>query len=403
VIKNTIYIFVGRASNAFFLFLLTLLVSRQLGPALFGVFSFLTAVVVSANCFSNLGLDIWMVREVTKKPSEGKLYLSNILGLKIGTSLVTIVLVFLIFRATDLPQTTLRLLWILSVSLLLNTISQTLWHYGDCFKEFLYHSVLWAASNIIKAGIGVTLVLLFHELESLIWGVVVAEAISLVLSFCVVRHRFGRFVPEFQIAVWKDFIVRSAPIALGMIFSVLYFRLDIVMLQLMMEERVVGFYSAAYKLFEVAVVLPHSFMLVLFPTFVEEYHSNRSQFKNRFKKALAVYSLIGGGIALVLWGFSHGLITLIYGDKFLPSIDILGILSWAILLFFINFLLSNMLIVSGREMINAWNLAGVTVLNICLNLIWIPQYGAIGAAWATLFCEVVLIAALSLQVHKAFK
>jgi O-antigen/teichoic acid export membrane protein len=403
VIKNTLYIFAGRASNAVFLLLLAFIVSRQLGPALFGVFSFLTAVVVSANCFSNLGLDTWMVREVTKTPSQGKQYLSNILGLKVWTSLVTIALVFLVFRTTDLPQTTLNLLWILSVSLLFNTLSQTLWHYGNCFKEFFYHSVLWSASNIIKVGLGVMLVLLFHELEPLIWGIVVAEAISLVLSFCVVRHRFGPFAPEFQIAVWKDFMVRSAPIALGMIFSVLYFRLDIVMLQLMTEEMVVGFYSASYKLFEVAVVLPHSFMLVLFPTLVEEYHSNRSQFKNRFKKALAAYSLIGGGIALVLWGFSHELITLIYGNKFLPSIDILGILSWAILLFFINFLLSNALIVSGREMINAWNLVGATALNITLNLIWIPQHGAIGAAWATLFCEIVLIVALSLQVQKVFR
>lgn len=403
MIKNTFYVFAGRAFNAVFLFLLTLVVSRQLGPALFGVFSFLTAVVVSANCFSNLGLDTWMVREVTKTPEQGKLYLSNILGLKIGTSLVTLALIFLIFLMTDLPQATLNLLWILLISLLFNTISQTLWHYGNCFKEFFYHSVLWAVSNIIKAGLGVTLVLLFHELEPLVWGVVAAEVISMILSFWVVRRRFGVFVPEFQLAVWRDFIVRSSPMAMGMVFSVLYFRLDIVMLQLMTDEKVVGFYNAAYKLFEVAVVLPHSFMLVLFPTLVEEYHSDRSQFKNRFKKALAMYSLIGGGISLALWVFSNGIITLIYGDKFLPSISVLDILSWAILLFFMNFLLSNVLITSGRERINSWNLVGATVLNITLNLVLIPLYGEIGAAWATLFCEVGLIAVLSLQVQKSFK
>ncbi len=403
LIKNTIYIFAGRASNALFLFLLALVVSRQLGPALFGVFSFLTAVVVSANCFSNLGLDTWMVREVTKTPSQGKLYLSNILGLKIGTSLVTLVLIFLIFRMTDIPQTTINLLWILSISLLFNTISQTLWHFCDCFKEFIYHSSLWASSNIIKSLLGISLVLLYRELESLVWGIVVAEAISLVLSFYVIRHRFGAIVPEFQFVVWKDFMVRSGPIAMGMIFSVLYFRLDIVMLQLMTEEKVVGFYSAAYKLFEVAVVLPHSFMLVLFPTLVEEYHSSRSQFKKRFKKALAVYSLIGGGITLVLWGFSREIIRLIYGEVFSPSAAMLNILSWAIFLFFINFLLSNILITSGRERINSWNLVGATILNIILNLAWIPQYGAIGAAWATLFCEIALVAILSLQVQKSFK
>ncbi len=374
MIKNTLYIFAGRSSNAVFLFLLTLVVSRQLGPALFGIFSFLTAVVVAANCFSNLGLDTWMVREVTKTPAQGKLYLANILGLKIGTSLITLVLVFLIFRMTDLPQATLNLLWILSISLLFNTISQTLWHYGNCFKEFVYHSVLWAASNIIKAGLGVTLVLLFRELEPLIWGVVVAEAISLILSFCVICRRFGLFVPEFHFEVWKDFLIRSAPIAMGMIFSVFYFRLDIVMLQLMTEEKVVGFYSAAYKLFEVAVVLPHSFMLVLFPTLVEEYHSDRSQFKDRFKKALVVYSLIGASVALVLWGFSHRIITLMYGDKFFPSIDVLDILSGAVFLFVISFLLSNVLIASGRERINTWNLVGATVLNVILNLALIPLY-----------------------------
>lgn len=400
--KNTIYVFAGRFFNAGFLFLLTLVVSRQLGPALFGVFSFLTTVVIAANCFSSLGLDIWMVREVTKKPAQGKHYLSNILGLKIGTSLVTIALIYLAFQATDLQQNTLNLLWILSVSLLFNTVSQSLWHYGNCFKEFIYHSTLWAISNMLKAGLGITLVLRYQQLEPLVWGLVIAESLSMILSFGVIRNRFGSFIPEFQLTIWKDFLGRSTPIALGMIFSVLYFRLDIVMLQLLTEEKIVGFYSATYKLLEVAVILPHGFMLVLFPTLVEEYHSNRAQFKNRFRKVLTIYSLIGGSISLVLWKFSHEIIILIYGDRFLPSADVLYIISWAILLFFINFLLSHILIISGREKINTWSLAGATILNIILNLIWIPQYGAVGAAWATLSCEIVLVGALSLQVQKLF-
>jgi O-antigen/teichoic acid export membrane protein len=115
-----------------------------------------------------------------------------------------------------------------------------------------------------------------------------------------------------------------------------------------------------------------------------------------------MYTLIGGSIALALWVFSQGIITLMYGDTFLPSISVLDILSGVVLLFFINFLLSNILIISGRERINTWNLVGATVLNVTLNLALIPLYGAIGAAWATLFCEVGLIVVLSLQVQKSF-
>jgi O-antigen/teichoic acid export membrane protein len=105
----------------------------------------------------------------------------------------------------------------------------------------------------------------------------------------------------------------------------------------------------------------------------------------------------------MLWSFSNEVIRMIYGDIFLPSADILEVLSLAILLFFVNFLLSNLLIASGREKINAWNLVGATVSNIILNLVWIPKYEAVGAAWATLLCEVGLIMALSLQVRKVVR
>jgi O-antigen/teichoic acid export membrane protein len=403
VIKNSLTIFAGRASNALFLFLLTLVVSRQLGPAIFGVFSFLTTVVISANTFSSLGLDIWMVREITKAPEKAKQYFSTILGLKAGTSLVTLLLVFLIFQATDLPETTLHLLWILSIALIFNTVSQTLWHYGDCFKEFVYHSFLWAASNIIKSLTGIALVLLYGELELLIIGVVLAEALALILSIYVIRRRFGPFAPKFQFAVWWDFLSRSAPIGLGVIFSVLYFRLDIVMLQLMTDDRVVGFYSAAYKLFEVVVVLPHSLMIVLFPSLVEEFHTDRGKFKISLKKAFIVFFVVGSSIALVFFGFSNEIIGLIYGNDFLFSIKVLDVLAIAISLSFLIFLLSNILIVSGWEMTNTWSLVGASTLNIALNLAWIPAHGAIGAAWATVVCEIVLIGVLGFQSRKLWK
>ena len=401
MIKNTFYIFAGRVSNAVFLFLLTLVVSRQLGPAPFGVFSFLTTVVMAASCFANLGLDTWMVREVTKTTERGRYYLSNILGLKMGASLITIGLVFLVFQLTGLHQTTQRLLSVILVSVLFNSLSQTLWHYGNCFKKFIYHSALWACSNIIKSFLGITLVLLYHELEPLIWGVVMAEAATLLISGFVIRERFGKFSPEFNFSVWKNFLGRAGPITLGMIFSVLYFRLDIVMLQMMTEEKVVGWYSAAYRLFDVVVIFPHSFMLVLFPALVEEYNTDRLKFKESFQKAVRIFSIVGGGIAAGFWYFSNGIITLIYGEKFYPSISVLNILVFAFFLFFINFLLSNILITSGREKLNAWNLVIATVLNILLNLALIPEYGAEGAAWATVLCEGLLIVAMSLQIKKS--
>jgi len=134
---------------------------------------------------------------------------------------------------------------------------------------------------------------------------------------------------------------------------------------------------------------------------VEEYHEDRLKFKASYTRALWIFASVGGAIAVTLWGFSQEIIHLIYGDKFKPSGAVLEVLAVAIFLFFINFLLSNILITSGREAVNTWNLLGATILNIVLNVVWIPEYGMMGAAWATVLCEVILIAALSLEVRKA--
>tara|TARA_B110000467_G_C18192369_1_gene406844 strand:- start:74 stop:802 length:729 start_codon:yes stop_codon:yes gene_type:complete len=240
-------------------------------------------------------------------------------------------------------------------------------------------------------------------MELLIAGIVFAEALALILSFYTIRKKFGCFAPQFQFSVWWDFLSRSAPIGMGVIFSVLYFRLDIVMLQLMTDEKVVGFYSAAYRLFEIVIVLPHSLMIVLFPSLIEEFHTDQRKFKTIFKKAFTVYLVVGSSIALVFFSFSNEIIGLIYGDDFLFSVKILEILAIAIALSFLIFLLSNILIVSGREMTNTWSLVGVTALNITLNLAWIPVHGALGAAWATVVCEMALILVLGFQSRKCWK
>ena len=403
MLKNSLLIFLGRASNALFIFLLAWVVSRQLGLAIFGMFSFLTTVVVSASSFSSLGLDVWMVREITKAPEKAKQYLSAILSLKVWTSLVTIVLIFFIFQATPLSQHSLNLLGILSVSIIFNSISQTLWHYGDCFREFIYHSFLWAASNIIKSLTGISLVMFYQDLEMLIIGIVLAESLVLMLSIYVVRRKYGKFATQFQLLSGCNYLKQSASIGLGVVFSVLYFRLDTVMLQLMTDARTVGFYNAAYKLFELVVVLPHSLMIVLFPRLVEEFHNEKEKFKVSLKKALVVYIGIGSIIALAFFNFSFEIIDLIYGKDFLFSGEVLKILATAMILSFLIFLLSNVLIVSGQEKANTWILVGATLLNIVLNLIWIPAHGAIGAAWSTVVCEMVLVILLCFQSGKILK
>ena len=378
-------------SNAIFLFLLTLTVSRLLGPSLFGIYSFLTTVVLTGSYLSNYGLDTLMVREVVKNQSIGKKYLSNILGLKIVTSFVTIVLILIIFELLLTDAKTKSMLMVLSISLIFNSLSQTLWYYGDCFKKFIYHSMLWTVSNFFKAVIGIIIIIVYRDISLLIWGLLFAEIISFIIAYCLIQKQFGSYSISFDFSVWYDLTVRSTPLAIGAIFSALYFRLDIIMLKLMKTDQIVGYYSAAYKLIEAFTIIPSAIIMVLFPSLVEYHHADMTLFKEKMRESLVFFFITGLILAIFLSVFSEKIILLIFGNAFSPSILALQILSWALFFMFINYLFSHSLISSGREKTNTFYLVFITVVNIGLNFLLIPRYEHIGAGYATLISEVILV------------
>lgn len=391
VIKNSLFIFCGRIANSIFLFLLTLTISRLLGPALFGTYSFLTTVVLTGSYFANYGLDTLMVREVAKDQNVGKACLTNILGLKLLTSFLTIALIALLFQLISLDPKTNRLLLILLISLLFNSLSQTLWYYGDGFEKFIYHSLLWPMSNFIKSAIGIVLVIFFQDIFLLIWGLVVAEIISFGLSYALIRNRFGTCYPSFDLSKWYKLIMKATPLAIGVILSALYFRLDIIMLKLMKGDEVVGLYSAAYKLIEAFTIFPSVIVMVLFPSLVKDYNINIHKLKEKMNKSLIYFISMGVICAVFLSMFSKKIIVALYGNNFVSSSITLQVLSWALLFIFINYLLSYVLISVGKEKKNTINLLIITSINIGLNLLLIPEYGHIGAGWATLISEFVLM------------
>ncbi len=77
-------------------------------------------------------------------------------------------------------------------------------------------------------------------------------------------------------------------------------------------------------------------------------------------------------------------IMLLFGADFLQSSKALITLSIGTSIFAILGVSSTVLVVSGYQKLNLINALCATILNICLNIILIPKYGIIGAAWATL-------------------
>ena len=153
LVKNSAYLFAARFINSVSILALILIISRRLGPDIFGGYSFLNAVIMTGVVVANFGLDTLMVREVSRDTLQGNRFLSSVLGFKVISSLVVMAALWALFKLLLDDQDMVRLLAVFSIVICLNSLSQSFWYYGDAFQKFQFHAVLWALCNVIKVPI----------------------------------------------------------------------------------------------------------------------------------------------------------------------------------------------------------------------------------------------------------
>jgi O-antigen/teichoic acid export membrane protein len=92
-----------------------------------------------------------------------------------------------------------------------------------------------------------------------------------------------------------------------------------------------------------------------------------------------------------MYSFSDQIILLLYGPLFSDSVSSLNVLSGAVFFLFVNGYLTYVTIATNNDKSVALILVWCTILNIVFNLYFIPRYGPVGAALATLLSEVLML------------
>jgi O-antigen/teichoic acid export membrane protein len=391
LVKNSAYLFAARFINSVSILALILIISRRLGPDIFGGYSFLNAVVMTGVVVANFGLDTLMVREVSREPLHGNRFLSSVLGFKVISSLVVMTGLWALFKLLLDDQDMVRLLAVFSIVICLNSLSQSFWYYGDAFQKFQFHAVLWAASNLIKVPIVWFFISYRQDLVMVIYALVIAEVVSLIISGCWIQLSFRLVLSDFSFKSIAPLFKKAWPLAIVFILSAIYFRIDLMMLEVMKGDKAVGLYSAAYKLIEFLSIIPGTLTVAALPGLAGDYSTNIEGFKASFYKTLTVLGAGGGVIGLFLCLFSKHIILLLYGPLFSDSMFSLTILSGVVFFLFVNGYLAYALIATNNDRSVALILAVSIVLNVLFNFYLIPKYGHVGAALSTLFSEILML------------
>lgn len=184
--------------------------------------------------------------------------------------------------------------------------------------------------------------------------------------------------------------VRGLPlrmIRLGIVYSaatfalLLSYRVDVVLLQRAVSEAQVGLYTLGTNLAELVWQIPAAMTPVLFSRSANS--RDPQAFSRRMAKLLRLTLLAGTVAGAAFFVAAPWVIPLAYGDAFRASVGVHRMLLPGIVVSLVYHLLHSDLQGKGRPYISLSVFLPVAVLNVVLNLLWIPRWGILGSAAAS--------------------
>lgn len=366
-----------------------IVLARVLGPDRYGLFAAVLAYLALAMVIGGMGVDALTLRDLARtRTGLGERYRALLTLRALGAVVAAIGLMAF---AVGAGRQELGAFAVVSAAILPAALAGSLSNALQAQERFLPPSIATVVAAALMTAWTVATALADAPLAVILAGPLVSNT-GMALVLIRPARAAGLGGERMDLEYARDSVGDALRYWALALLGIVYMRIDLVMLDQFGRGPEVGYYAAAYQLFE-AVLLPKTLLLaVLTPRL------SRFQFSDR-ERARIVYRattrlLAWGGVLLagIGWLAAPPVVLLLYGAEFRPAIDLLRVLLITLGLAYVNGSNGAVLSTGGNlgRVLLPWFVA--TALNAGLNLLWIPRYGGVGAAWAMVVAEALLLA-----------
>ncbi len=388
VAQNTFYQTFGRFASIFIALLVFVLVARHLGVSGYGSYATASAFLQFFSIVVDLGLYIYLAKTLGVPGIDEAAVTSNVFTLRLVSAVVILGFAPLVVLAFPYPAVIKLTVAVLCVSALFVTLTQVLvgvfqktlhagkFILGELVGRLVLLAVTFAA---IRAGAG---------LVGIAWVVVLASAVTFAVTFAWAR-RYMRIRLAFDTALWRRILSSTWPIALSIMFNVVYFKADTIILSLFYPARDVGIYGAPYKVFETFISVPSIFVGLLTPILAAAYLTDRARFARILQRGFDTLLLVAFPLVVGTQFVARDVMQLI-APGFSASGPVFQILVFGTGAIFLGYLFSNAVVVVDKQRTMVWVYATVALSSLVLYLLFIPRFSYFGAAAVTVAVESVV-------------
>jgi O-antigen/teichoic acid export membrane protein len=364
-------------------------IARYLGPENFGVLSYVTAIVAIYSVFCGLGMESILVKELSSRPNQQMLYLGTGFWLVLAASILSFISLVLYTLFYESSVTLAKCIYISSVALLFQPLIITEYYFQSNIQAN-YSSIARIFALIISAFI--KLFLIFID-ASLIYFLVIYAfdtclvGISLLTIF--IRKNKAFYIKNFKINKARKLLLQAGPMVASSLASILYMRLDQLMIKDMLTVQDVGQYSAAVKIYEAWVMVTVALTLSLIPAIVKLRYQLIDQYQKQLTILFRFVFWLSIAMAMLFTIFGSDIMNLTFGNAYDSAIGVLKIVMWTAPFAALGSVTNRYLVVENLQKIIVLKTIISLIFNGLLNVFLIPRYGIEGAAWATLITVIL--------------
>lgn len=365
-------------------------ITRYLGKEGFGNYATVLAFFAFFTAISDLGLYSISTREISRPGADEEKIIGNIFSLRLISSAAILVFVPIILFFFSYPEDVERGIIIVALAFIFSSAYQVL---NGIFQKNLAMDRV-AIGELIGKIIQV-LVIIFAVRANLGFDwIMLSLLLYMIISFTLIflwSQKFIRFKMRFDFDYWKIFLRESLPMGAVAIITFMYFKLDTILLSVMKSSTDVGVYGAAYKVLENITFFPAMIAGLVLPLMAKNIFANREEFIKISNKTFKVFVILTVPLVIGALFLSEGVINLIGGAGFSESAGVLRILIFALALIFFGHFFNAILIAGNLQKKLMLVLGFAAILNVSLNLIFIPKFSYYAAAYVSVVTEMAVV------------
>jgi O-antigen/teichoic acid export membrane protein len=217
----------------------------------------------------------------------------------------------------------------------------------------------------------------------------VAALVPLVVTAALVRGDIP-LVPGADRRAWAELLRQTLPFALATAVGALYFRLAILLVELLSTPHETGLFGVSFRIVEVLIIVPQLTISAALPIFSRAARDDRQRLDYGLGLVVESTVMLAGAVAIALIAGASIAIDVVAGDGFDGAVPVLRLHAVALVFSFFAAPWSYALLSLRRHRdLLAMNGLALVVLGIGLALL-VSDHGARGAAAATIAGEAVL-------------